>query len=80
MLSVLLWRTADWPISLQQNQFVTVEQLIQKYKDGGELDSEDPALVMLKQWPASKQHKDNPEKLLGLEQKVYMNHLKIIYQ
>ena len=59
---------------------VTVEQLIQKYKDGRELASEDPALVMLKQWPASKQHKDNPEKLPGLEQKVYMNHLKIIYQ
>ncbi|CAH3168855.1 unnamed protein product, partial [Pocillopora meandrina] len=47
---------------------VTVERLIQKYKDNGELDDEDPALLMLKQWPASKQYIDNPEKLPGLEQ------------
>ena len=33
---------------------VTVEKLIQKYKDNGELEREDPALVMLKQWPGSK--------------------------
>ena len=37
---------------------VTVERLIQKYKDNGELDDEDPALLMLKQWPASKQYID----------------------
>ncbi|XP_022809422.1 uncharacterized protein LOC111346398 [Stylophora pistillata] len=49
---------------------VQVERLIQKYKDNGEVDSEDPALVMLKQWPASKQFKDNPEKLPGLEQRI----------
>ena len=49
---------------------VRVERLIQKYKDNGELDSEDPALLMLKQWPASKQYKDEPDKLPGLEQKV----------
>ena len=49
---------------------VQVERLIQKYKNHGELDSDDPALVMLKQWPASKQYIDNPEKLPGLEQRV----------
>ena len=49
---------------------VTVERLIQKYKDNGELDSEDPALVMLKTWPTSKRYKGNPDKLLGLEQLV----------
>ena len=52
---------------------VTVERLIQKYKDNGELDDEDPALLTLKQWPASKQYIDNPEKLPGFEQKVYIN-------
>ena len=54
---------------------VTVEKLIQKYKDNGELQREDPALVMLKQWPGSKQYKDNPEALPGLEQKVRSNNL-----
>ena len=49
---------------------VRVQRLIQKYKDNGELDSEDPALVMLKTWPTSKRYKDNPDKLLGLEQLV----------
>lgn len=49
---------------------VHVERLIQKYKDSGEFESEDPALVMLKQWPASKQYNDNPEKLPGLEKQV----------
>ena len=49
---------------------VHVERLIQKYKNSGEFELEDPALVMLKQWPASRQYKDNPEKLLGLEQQV----------
>ncbi|XP_022779717.1 uncharacterized protein LOC111321174, partial [Stylophora pistillata] len=49
---------------------VHVERMIQKYKDSGELDHEDPALVMLKQWPASKQYQDNPDKLQGLEQKI----------
>ena len=48
---------------------VTVERLIQKYKDNGEL-GEDPALLMLKLWPASNQYKVNPDKLSGLEQKV----------
>lgn len=50
---------------------VRVERLIQKYKDNGELASEDPALLMLKKWPSSKQYKDNPDRLLGLEQLVY---------
>ena len=49
---------------------VRVQRLIQKYKDNGELESEDPALVMLKTWPTSKRYKDNPDKLLGLEQLV----------
>ena len=49
---------------------VRVERIIQNYKDNGELDSEDPALVMLKQWPASKQYKDRPDKLPGLEKLV----------
>ena len=49
---------------------VRVERLIQKYKDSGELASEDPALVMLKKWPASKQYQDNFDRLLGLEQLV----------
>ena len=49
---------------------VLVERLIQKYKDNGGLDREDPALLMLKNWPASKQYKDNPEKLPGLEELV----------
>ena len=49
---------------------VHVEKLIWKYKDSGELDSEDPALLMLKKWPASEQYKDNPDKLRGLEQLV----------
>ena len=49
---------------------VRVERLIQKYKDNGEVTSEDPALVMLKKWPASKQYQDNSDRLPGLEQLV----------
>ena len=49
---------------------VRVGRLIQKYKDNGELVSEDPALVMLKKWPASKQYQDNSDRLPGLEQLV----------
>lgn len=49
---------------------VRVERLIKQFLDGGEMDSEDPALVMLKQWPANKQNRDNPEKNRGLEQLV----------
>ena len=49
---------------------VRVERLIQKYKDNGELDSEDPALVMLKKWPSSKQYQCNSDRLPGLEQLV----------
>ena len=49
---------------------VIAENLIQKFKENGELDSEDPALLMLKRWPASKQYQENPEKLLGLEKLV----------
>lgn len=41
---------------------VQVEIMIQNYKECGELDSEDPALVMLKQWPASTQYKNRPDK------------------
>ena len=49
---------------------VTVERPIQKYKDNGELDREDPALLMLKAWPASRKYKSNPDKLPGFEQVV----------
>ena len=49
---------------------VRVERLIQTYKNSGEMDSENPALVILKQWPGSKKYIDSPEKLPGLEQMV----------
>ena len=49
---------------------VRVERLIQKYKDNGELASEDPALVMLKTWPASNQYQYISDRLPGLEQLV----------
>jgi len=49
---------------------VRVERLIQKYKDNGELASEDPALVMLKKWPAFKQYQYNSDHLPGLEQLI----------
>ena len=55
---------------------VRVKRLIQKYKDSGELVSEDPALVMLKKWPASKQYQDNSDCLPGLEQLVC---IKLVY-
>ena len=54
---------------------VQVERLIQEYKDSGELDSEDPALLMLKKWPTSVYYKDDPEKLRGLEQLVCLYRL-----
>lgn len=57
----------SWNRAMDQ---VHVERVIQKYKDGGELVSEDPALLMLKKWPVYKQYKDDPDKLLGLEQQV----------
>ena len=49
---------------------VRIEGLIQKYKDNGKLNSEDPALVMLKMWPGSKQYRENSDRLPGLEQLV----------
>nr|XP_058944308.1 uncharacterized protein LOC131772437 [Pocillopora verrucosa] len=49
---------------------VHVERLIQKYKDGRELDGEDPALLMLKQWPGSEKYKDDSDKLRALEQQI----------
>ena len=49
---------------------VRVERLIQQYKDSGEQAGEDPALVMLKKWPASKQYRYNSDGLPGLEQLV----------
>lgn len=48
-----------------------IENLIQEYKDNGEQEGKDPALLMLKQWPASSQYKDNSDQLQGLEQKVW---------
>lgn len=53
---------------------VRVGKIIQNYMDNGEVESEDPALVMLKQWPASRQYKDYPEKLPGLEKLVCKLH------
>ena len=53
-------KTADW---------------IQRFRDNGELENEDPALLLLKQWLECKKYKDNPEKLAGLEQKVYVYRL-----
>ena len=52
---------------------VRVERLIQNYKDSDGLVSEDPALVMLKKWPTSKQYQDNSDRLPGLEQLVCIN-------
>ncbi|CAH3156923.1 unnamed protein product, partial [Pocillopora meandrina] len=49
---------------------VQVEQLIQNYKVNGEILGEDPALVMLKIWPTSKQYKDNPDKPPSLEKLI----------
>ena len=49
---------------------VRVERLMQKYKDNGEQVNKDPALVVLKQWPASKQYRDNSDRHPGLEQLV----------
>ena len=49
---------------------VQVDRLIQKYKENGELVSEDPALLMLKKWPASQQYKENTDRLVGLEHLV----------
>lgn len=49
---------------------VQVDFMIQKYKDNGELISEDPALLMLKHWPSCKKYKENSDSLKGLEQLV----------
>ena len=57
----------SWTLAMNE---VQVQRLIQKYKQTGELESEDPALVILKRWPASKKYKDNPDKLPGLEKVV----------
>lgn len=55
---------------------VRVERMIQKYQECGELDSEDPALVMLKQWPASTHYKDRPNKPPGPEKLVCYYYVK----
>lgn len=52
---------------------ISVERMILKYKDSGQMAREDPALLMLKQWPAAKQYKNNPEDLSALEQMVSVN-------
>lgn len=57
----------SWSVAMSE---VRIKRMIQKYKDNGELDSEDPALLMLKTWPASGKYKDNPDRLPGLEQLV----------
>lgn len=53
---------------------VQVEGMIQRYRDNGELDSEDPALIMLKQWPLSERFKNEPDKLASLEKLVCQSH------
>ena len=57
----------SWKIAMDEER---VERLIQRCKGSGELIDEDPALVMLKKWPVSKQYRENPERLPGLEQSV----------
>ncbi|CAH3129267.1 unnamed protein product, partial [Pocillopora meandrina] len=57
----------SWSVAMSE---VRIKRMIQKYKDNGELDSEDPALLMLKTWPASGKYKDNPDRLPGLEQLI----------
>ena len=58
---------------------VRVERLIQKFKENGELVSEDPALVMLKKWPTSKQYQNNLDRLPGLEKLVCESHLYLFH-
>lgn len=53
---------------------VQVEGMIQRYRDNRELDSEDPALIMLKQWPLSEHFKNEPDKLASLEKLVCQSH------
>lgn len=53
---------------------VQVEGMIQRYRDNGELDSEDPAMIMLKQWPLSERFKNEPDKLASLEKLVCQSH------
>ncbi|XP_058942053.2 uncharacterized protein [Pocillopora verrucosa] len=57
----------SWNSALSE---VHVERLIQKHIDGGELDSEDPALMMLKKWPALKNCKGDIHYLASLEQQI----------
>ncbi|PFX13155.1 hypothetical protein AWC38_SpisGene22794 [Stylophora pistillata] len=49
---------------------VSVERLIKEYQDKGQMDNEDPALLMLKKWPSAKQFTENSDKLPGLEQLI----------
>lgn len=51
---------------------VRVNRLIDKYKKNGEQPSEDPFLVMLKNWPLHRSCRDNSNRLLGLEQQVHV--------
>lgn len=53
---------------------VQVEGMIQRYRDNGELDSEDPALIILKQWPLSERFRNEPDKLASLEKLVCKSH------
>lgn len=51
---------------------VRVNRLIDKYKKNGEQPSEDPFLLMLKNWPLHRSCRDNSNRLLGLEQQVHV--------
>ncbi|XP_022809425.1 uncharacterized protein LOC111346401 [Stylophora pistillata] len=59
--------SVSWNRALDE---VQIENFIQDYKDNGEQEGEDPALLMLKQWPTSGQYKDSSDQLQGLEQKI----------
>ena len=57
---------------------VRVGRLIDKWKSNGQLDTEDPLLVILKNWPNSRKYKGRPELLPGLEQQVLSDKIIII--
>lgn len=49
---------------------VRVDRLIKKYKDHGELATQDPTLLMLKRWPKAEHYQDNLDRLPSLEQLI----------
>ena len=49
---------------------VRVYRLIEKWKKGGQRETDDPLLRILKNWPSSKKYKGRSELLPSLEQQV----------